>query len=64
MSNVTCLINDKVRVEIQNINSYQFWMMINYYNYVVSEYENDSYRKKVKKELDFVHLFLFKYLFL
>lgn len=64
MSNVTCLINDKVRVEIQNINSYQFWMMINYYNYVVSEYENDSYRKKVKKELDFVHIFLFKYEFL
>lgn len=61
MSNVTCLINDKVRVEIQNINSYQFWMMINYYNYVVSEYENDSYRKKVKKELDFDHIFLFKY---
>lgn len=59
MSNVTCLINDKIRVEIQNINSYQFWMMINYY--VVSEYENDSYRKKVKKELDFVHIFLFKY---
>lgn len=51
----------KIRVEIQNINSYQFWMMINYYNYVVSEYENDSYRKKVKKELDFVHIFLFKY---
>lgn len=61
MSNVTCLINDKVRVEIQNINSYQFWTMINFYNYVVSEYENDSYRKKVKKELDFVHIFLFKY---
>lgn len=59
MSNATCLINDKIRVEIQNINSYQFWMMIIYY--VVSEYENDSYRKKVKKELDFVHIFLFKY---
>lgn len=59
MSNVTCLINDKIRVEIQNINSYQFWMMIIYY--VVSEYENDSYREKVKKELDFVHIHLFKY---
>lgn len=34
-------------------------MMINYY--VVSEYENDFYRKKVKKELDFVYIFLFKY---
>lgn len=61
MSNVTCLINDKTRLEIQNINSYQFWIMINYYNYVVSEYENDSYREKVKKELDFVHIHLFKY---
>lgn len=59
MSNVTCLINDKIRVEIQNIYSYQFLMMINYY--VVSEYENDSYREKVKKELDFVHIHLFKY---
>lgn len=59
MSNVTCLINDKIRVEIQNINSYQFLMMIIYY--VVSEYENDSYREKVKKELDFVHIHLFKY---
>lgn len=45
MSNVTCLINDKIRVEIQNINSYQFLMMINYY--VVSEYENDSSREKI-----------------
>lgn len=36
-------------------------MMINYYDYVVSEYENDFYRKKVKKELDFVYIFLFKY---
>lgn len=62
MSNVTCLINDKIRLEIQNINSYQFLMMINYY--VVSEYENDYSREKIKKELDFVHIFLFKYEFL